>query len=370
MIALKGISAAEVGDAFVRAEELSIGLNNEYGHLLALRGQFQHYMSRAKFNQAHQVAKKYAQIGEKMDHTIMSSISGLLGVVHFHYGQWQISRSYLEKAMDRSDPQPHSSLPPLRTQYEYSAHARHLAIVLWHLGYPDQAMQVMAETLAMAEKFSSPDKWTSVLTWYAWLYLHQREIQHTHQMAERAFAYATQYAQPYWQSHCKILVGWAQAQRGELEPGMALMQEGLSSRLRASAHIHQPALMMLLAQVHGQARQPLLGLRLLDDALDVVEATGDRFCEAELYRLKAELLWMQSEQNKVESYLRQAIRISRQQKAKFQELRAAMSLARIWQMQGKRQAACALLAEVYEWFTEGFTTPDLVEAKALLEELS
>ena len=370
LIALKGISAAEVGDAFERAEELSTGLNNEYGHLLALRGLFQHYMSRAKLAQAHQVAQKYARIGQKMEHTIVSSIAGLLGVVYFHYGQWQTSRSYLEKAMERADPQPHSSLPPLRTQYEYSACGRHQAIVLWHLGYPDQAMQVMAETLAMAEKFSSPDKWTSVLTWYAWLYLYRREIQPTHQMAERALAYATRYAQPYWQSHCRILVGWAQAQQGDLERGMALMQEGLSSRLRGNAHIHQPTLMMHLAQVHGQARHPYLGLRLLDDALDVVEATGDRFCEAELYRLKAELLWMQSEQNEVESYLQQALRISRGQEAKSLELRAALSLARLWQNQGKGQAACELLAGVYAWFTEGFATTDLVEAKALLEALS
>src|SRR5262249_40446609 len=135
--------------------------------------------------------------------------------------------------------------------------------------------------------------------------------------------------------------------------------------------LHLPVFLVLLAETHGQLGQPEQGLRVLDEALAMVEATEEHFAEVELYRLKGELLQLQGAAgDEIESYLQQAIAIARRQGAKSLELRATLSLAHWWQKQGKRPAAQQMVSAIYGWFTEGFDTLDLQEASALLEELS
>ena len=134
----------------------------------------------------------------------------------------------------------------------------------------------------------------------------------------------------------------------------------------------RPYYLALLAEAHGIMGQPETGLAVLTEALTLVDTTGERVWEPELYRLKCELLLQQSSDNQAdaESCFHHAIKIARNQQAKSFELRTATSLARLWQQQGKRQEAHALLAPVYNWFTEGFDTADLKDAKALLDELA
>jgi predicted ATPase len=139
-----------------------------------------------------------------------------------------------------------------------------------------------------------------------------------------------------------------------------------------------PSELALLAEVYGSIGQPEEGLALVDEALALVQKTEERHAESELYRLKGKLLLQRrvtqnrkpGVQKEAEEYFRQAITIARKQQAKLFELRAVMSLSRLWQQHGKRAAAQQLLAEIYGWFTEGFDTPDLQEAKALLEKLT
>jgi predicted ATPase len=168
-----------------------------------------------------------------------------------------------------------------------------------------------------------------------------------------------------------IYQSWASAQQGQVDVGMAQMHQSIAGDEAMGAYLQQPSILALLAELYGQVGQPEEGLRLLDKALDQVEARGERWSEAEIYRLRGELLRIQgADTSEVESHFLQALAITQQQEAKSLELRAAMSLSRLWQAQGRSQEAHALLAGIYRWFTEGFSTPDLVEARILLEELS
>src|SRR5439155_19439767 len=150
------------------------------------------------------------------------------------------------------------------------------------------------------------------------------------------------------------------------------MREGLADWRATGVEIGRPWLLALIAEVYGQVGQAKEGLAVLAEALARVDKTSERWYEAELYRLKGELLLAQTapDEHQAETCLRRALDIARHQQAKSWELRAAMSLSRLWQRQNKREAACQLLGEIYGWFTEGFDTADLQEARALLEAVS
>jgi predicted ATPase len=169
-----------------------------------------------------------------------------------------------------------------------------------------------------------------------------------------------------------ILRGWALTAQGQGVAGVAQMHQGLAAYHATGAAMGQTYLRALLVEGYGNVGQVDTGLRLLAEILAVVERTGERVWEAELYRLKGTLLLRQSvpDEHQAETCFQIALAIARRQQSKSLELRATMSLSRLWQQQGKRQEARQLLAEVYGWFTEGFDTADLQEAKALLDELA
>jgi len=166
--------------------------------------------------------------------------------------------------------------------------------------------------------------------------------------------------------------GWALAHQGQVRDGVKQLTQGLSAFRAAGAELARPYYLALLAEARGILGEPEAGLTALAEALALVDTTGERWYEAEIYRLKGELLLQQSidHQAEAESCFHHALDIARSQQAKSFELRAATSLARLWQQQGKRIEARELLAPVYGWFTEGFDTTDLQEAKALLDALA
>jgi len=169
-----------------------------------------------------------------------------------------------------------------------------------------------------------------------------------------------------------ILWGWALTEQGQGVEGIAAIRQGLAALQATGEELRRPEFLALLAEAYGGIGQIEEGLNVLAEALAAVEKTGERYYEAELYRLKGELLLAHPTGNhlEAESCFHRSLDIARRQQAKSLELRAAASLSRLWQQQGKRQEAHDLLAPVYAWFTEGFDTADLQEAKALLEELS
>ena len=204
--------------------------------------------------------------------------------------------------------------------------------------------------------------------------LHQfrREGQAAQAHAAAALQLATEQGFPHWRAYGAIVHGWALAHQGEAEEGIAQLQQGMLARLATGAVLARPYFLSLLVEAYGTMGQPAAGLTALTEALTLAETNGEGWYVPELYRLKGTLLLQQSPDHQVEAEVcfQQAIRIAQSQHAKSLELRAATSLARLWQQQGKRTEAYDLLAAVYGWFTEGFDTADLQEAKALLEELA
>ena len=202
----------------------------------------------------------------------------------------------------------------------------------------------------------------------------------TQELTEAVIALGTELGSAVFSATGAICRGWALAQRyaesgagqEQREEGMAQMQQGLAAWCATGAAVFQPYGLALLAEASAQVGQVEAGLTLLAEALTVTNDKGERRWEAELHRLKGELLLARSAEHdmEAETCLHQALDIARRQEARSWELRAAMSLARLWQRQRKRAEAHALLAPIYGWFTEGFDTADLQEARALLDELA
>jgi predicted ATPase len=255
------------------------------------------------------------------------------------------------------------------------------AFALWTLGYPEAALQQSQAMLTLAQELAHPYSVAAALVSAARVQQCRRDIPGTQAWAEAALTLATEQGFPYFMAFGAIHRGWALAMQGQVEEGLAQMRQGLAAYRATGAELFRPIWLALLAESYGHASQGDEGLRAVAEALAVVDVTGERWWEAELHRLQGELL-LQSGVPRPESCVctphtaeaeacfEQAIDVARRQQAKSFELRTALSLARLWQQQGKQAEAQALLAPIYGWFTEGFDTADLQDAKALLEELA
>jgi predicted ATPase len=232
-------------------------------------------------------------------------------------------------------------------------------------------LQRRHEVLTLARQLSHPYSLLLALYFTAFLHHLRLEAQTAWESAEELITLAIEHESPSFRASGGIIQGWACAVQGQRDTGIAQMHEGLAALQAMGAQLMQPYAFALLAGQHGKRGHTEEGLRLVAKGLVLEDTYGERHWQAELYRHKSELLLQQAapDQQEGEHCFYQALEVSRRQQAKSWELRAATSLARLWQFRDKRQEAYDLLAPVYGWFTEGFDTTDLKEAKALLEEL-
>jgi predicted ATPase len=298
----------------------------------------------------------------------------MLGGACLFAGEFAPAHTHFEQSMALYDPQQHHTqsflLGPDPAVFcrAFDAHT------LWHLGYPDQARTSIEEGLGQARTLSHPFSIALALDYAAMLHQFCQDTLATQERAATAIALCTEQGFAYYRAWGTIMRGWALTMQGQDEAGITDMRQGLEALRATGAGLRLPYYLALLAEAYGQAGQPEAGLTLLAEALAVVHKTGEHWREAELYRLQGELLrraecGVQNVAMPAEACFQQALAIARRQHAKSLELRAAMSLVRLWQQQGKRAAARHLLAEVYDWFTEGFATTDLRQARALLKTL-
>lgn len=259
-------------------------------------------------------------------------------------------------------------------------------------------MRKSQEAFTLAYQLSHPYSLVYALSFAGVLHHLRREVQETQERVEALLPLARKHGFPMWVGFGMALQGWVLAEEGCREEGIKQMRQGAVAWQTTGAEVWRPYLLALPVEAYKAVRQIEEGLALVSEALTLVDARGERFHEVELYRLKGELLLeaayrMQNDERKAEqtgydpapiqhssltvhrsteaeAYFFKAIEVAQKQQAKSWELRAVMSLARLWQSQGKQKEALKLLSEVYHWFTEGFDTKDLQEAKALLEELS
>jgi adenylate cyclase len=251
------------------------------------------------------------------------------------------------------------------------------ALPLWILGYPDRALALGQDALTYAQELSHPFSLVFAQCWLAWLHQYRQEADAAHEHATNGIDLASAQGLPLYRAWGGIAQGWALTHQGQATEGIAHMQQGLEAASSTGADVYRPYFLALLAEAMSTTGDWAGGLRLLDDAVQAAERTGERFYEAELYRLKGDLTLQAGRaapaaeaQTHAEAFFHNAIRIAQGQEAKSLELRAVMSLARLWQSQGKKSQAHQALSDIYHWFTEGFGTKDLQTAKALLTELA
>jgi predicted ATPase len=200
----------------------------------------------------------------------------------------------------------------------------------------------------------------------------RREARCTQECAEAAISIATDQGFPYWRAVGFLMRGWALAHQGQVKEGIEQINQGMRDYRATGAELGRARYLALLAEAYGAMEQPETGLTVLTEALTLVDKTGEYWYESEIYRLKGALLLQPHAINQAEAEkcFLHALEIARTQQAKSLELRTATSLARLWQQQGKREEARQVLGDVYNWFTEGFDTADVKDAKALLDELA
>jgi predicted ATPase len=296
-----------------------------------------------------------------------------LGVVLYFLGEMTTAHGHLAQALALSNPQQGRSLVfPVYGQDDMMVCLGYTAWTLWILGYPEQALMQSHTMLTRAQASSHAFTLARALFLAGVLQRLRRERTATQEQAETALALATEQGFGHYVGLLTLQRGWALATQGQGEAGIAQMRQGLAAIRATGQGLGWSAYLAMLAEAYGNSGQAGEGLRLLAKALAHVDHTGERYYEAEVYRLKGELLWQQSaeHQEAAEESLHQALAVARRQQAKSWELRAAMSPARLWQQQGKRAEARELLAPIYGWFTEGFDTADLQDARTLLEELA
>jgi predicted ATPase len=372
LMATRGYAAPEVASAYARARELCRQVGETPQLFQALWGLWYFSLVRAELQTARALGAQLLHLAQRVQAPALLLVAHrVLGQTLAFLGEFSTAHVHLEREMALYDPEQHRAFAALYGQDQGVVCRSWASLTLWSLGYPDQALRRSRETLTLAQELVHPLSLAYALCFAGMLSQLRRDVQAAHEQATAAMALGTAQGFALYLARGTILQGWAMAAQGQGGAGLGQMRQSLGAYQATGAAVFRPYYLGFLAQAYGQVGQAGEGLTLLGEALGAVHQTGERFCEAELYRLKGALLLVHAAENhgKAEACFQQALAIARQQQAKSWELRAATSLARLWQQQGKQEAARELLAPIYGWFTEGFDTADLQEAKALLEEL-
>jgi predicted ATPase len=337
-----------------------------------LRGLWNYHLISAEFQSAHALSEQLLTLAQQLqDSALLVAAHRALGTTVFCLAIPTAALTQLTQGMTLYTPQQHRAA--VFRQGEDSGVICHIyaACTLWVLGYPDQGLARSQEAVTLARQSTHPFSLGFVLCIAAFCHQLRREGRATQERAEAAMRLAQDQGFPYWMAQGASLRGWALAHQEHAQEGITQLHQGLTAHRATGAELVLPYFLALLAETQGTMGQPEAGLAVVSEALTHADKTGERWYEPELYRLKGALLLHQSSDNQAEAEhcFQQSLDIARQQQAKSWELRTATSLARLWQQQGKRQDAYELLAPTYTWFTEGFDTADLQDAKALLDAL-
>jgi class 3 adenylate cyclase/predicted ATPase len=369
--AVKGFAAPETGHAYARARELweRLGSPSEFLHIP--RGQSIYYAIRGQFELALRMDEDLLRLSRRRSDT------GRLVLAHYSSGRTLMftgslssSRSHLEEALALYDPAAHGSLVDQAGTDPYSNALAVLGSVLFCLGYPDQALVRSNAAITEARRLGHQPSLAVTLAFDARLLLLLGDEAALGERATQLIAVSSEQSFAYWRALGTIYRGWVKINDGEVAEGIYLIRSGSTAYCATGAAAWAPFHLGLLARACEVAGQVEEASSLLDDALQIVERTGERWFAAELHRHKGRLLLQQDHSEAAEELYYKALSIAEDQGAKLWELRAAASLARLRRDQGRRADARDLLAPIYGWFTEGFGTPDLKEAKALLDLLS
>ena len=368
--AVKGHAAREVGDGYQRARELWEQLGSPLEFLHVPYGQSLHHMARGELDLALRLAENLLRLSRQRNDTAGLALGHYSAGRNLMFGgRFASSRSHLEAVLALYDPIPHRTRVQEAAFHPHVSSQAELAIVLFCLGFPDQALAQSNAAIAEARTLAHPPSLAVSLAANARLLSLVRGNTPLDDRAAQLVAVTTEQGFPYWGAQGTIWLGWVQVKNGDMA-GISLLRSGSAAYRATGAEVwvpHHIAVLVAACEIAGQAEE---ASTLLDDALQIVERTGERWFSAELNRHKGQLLLRQGQTEAAEELYRKALTIAEEQGAKLWELRAAASLARLRCNQGRRAEAREVLAPVYSWFTEGFDTPDLKKAKALLDEVT
>jgi class 3 adenylate cyclase/predicted ATPase len=368
----KGHTAPEVEHAYTQAYALCQQVGETPELVPVLFGLWRFYFVRSQLHTARERGETLLRLAQGGHDPALAVIAHYaLGLTWFGLGALPAARQHLEAAIARYTPDQRRA-PVFRMGVDLGVSCRAFAaLTLWLLGYPEQALARRHDAVALAHELLHPYSLAYARCLAAFVSQFRRDVLAVHEQAEAAVALATEQSFPQWAPWGTSARGWALAMQGQGEEGVAQIRQGIAGCRATGAALYVPYFYTVLADVCDHLGHPADGLQALAEAHTLVEQHDERWWEAEVARLRGVLLlkhpWTPPAE--AETCFRQALDVARRQEAKSLELRATMSLARLWQQQGKRAEAHALLAPVYHWFTEGFDTADLQEAKSLLEEL-
>jgi predicted ATPase len=377
LIAVKGYAAPEVEQVYARARDLCRSVGETPLLFRVLGGLSAFYVVRGDFHTSLELGEQLLHLAQNMPNpALLLRAHAALGPTLFYLGEFALSQKYLEQAIALY----HAQQRPAHAAFLQDARVVCLcfsAYDLWFLGYPDQALQRIYQAVTIAGNLSHPFSLTWGHACAAMVHKFRRESEEAQERADAAIALSTEQGFMIWLAHANVTRGWAMAEQGQ-EEGIPQIRRGSAAWRALGAGCFFSYHLGVLAEAYAKSRQAEEGLDVVSEAPALMASTGDLFYEAELNRLKGVLMLQQAGvqgipsgvENEAERCFLRAIDIARHQQAKSLELRAATSLARLLAQQGHRDDARTMLDEIYNWFTEGFNTPDLKDAKALLDELS
>ena len=373
LIAVRGYVAPEVGKNYERARELC-GTSVETPRLLpVLTGLYQYHLHSSGPNAGREIAQEVLRLAERHGDAAAIVVGHrMLGASSLFCGNLASALDHLDRAVALYNPA-YGVSPVFQAMTETRVALRSfIALVQLWQGHADRALACGTEALAAAYDLNHAYTLSHVLYLNCWLHQVRGESHIVRDRASAMLPLTVEHNYPILVAHAKILHGWAVAATGAPEAGLAQVRDGIGDERSLGVRLHLPCFLGLLAELLTKAGDWNEALAVLGEALAIVDATGERWFEPELHRLKAEALIASTpgDPAEAEASLGRALVVAREQGARFWELRAATTLARLWRDQGRRREAGDLLAPVYGWFTEGFDTPVLQAAKDLLDELA
>jgi tetratricopeptide (TPR) repeat protein len=387
LMATQGWAAAEVTQHYTRARALCVQLGNTSQLVAVLWNLWAFHLVRSELRTAQALAEECLQIAEQTtDAGLLLEAYHAVGSCSMWRGEFARARAEMEQGIARYQPHQHHALAAVYGGFDPGMGCLSCAAeVLWLLGYPDQALTRSQEALRLAHELGHPFSLVYASSFATWLHLYRGEGGAAQERAEALIALANEHGFALYRAQGTIQRGEALIAQGQWEEGVAKSQQGLEAFV---GDLMRPHHLAMLAEGYGGAGQVEEGLAAIQEALRLVDKNDERLYEAEVYRIQGELVLKSGVQrpastvtnspevrvytpeSEAEKCFMKAIDIARTQQAKSLELRAVMSLSRLWQHQGKSVEARQMLAEIYGWFTEGFDTKDLQEATVLLKDLA
>ncbi|WP_027668900.1 adenylate/guanylate cyclase domain-containing protein [Rhizobium leguminosarum] len=371
-MAVKGWGAPDVLHAFSSARKLCERLDDSKELFVAVRGEASYQLISGHLREADDLGRQCLRIAQSAnDLSLLLEAHHQLWASKLFLGDYRAAEEHTSWGIANYDRERDHRLTYVYTGHDPGVCCRNYSSeILWVHGYPDQALDRVREAVSLAKRVSHSVSIATALSNLAIVHLLRREPGAAREAAQEQLEVSTEFDLPLMTGVARSKIGWALAQQGKLEEGIREMREAVEEVAATGADMGMAFRLCVLAQAHAQLGEVSEGLILLEQAFDITAKTGSKYQVPELLRTKGELLsHMEPHCSGAERWFRKSLTMARTEGTKSAELRAATSLARFYLDQGRNKEGRKLLAPIYAWFTEGFETGDLVDARALLEHL-